>query len=796
MEADFSGYATKNGLKCSDGRTILADAFAHNNGLTVPLVWQHQHSEPVNILGHAILENRKDGVYAYGFFNDSPSGDNAKTLVKHKDITALSIYATGLTQQGQNVIHGDIRELSLVLSGANPGAFIDNINMMHGDIVEVVDDEAIIYTGLELEHEDTQGAPVVDLNPEEVYNSLTEDQQSVVNYMLAEAIATDEASLSTSEDSLSQADPAMTGATEKTVKDIFDTMNDEQKNVLYYMVAEAAKGATDVVQHDDEDTDVVTGEETNDGEKIDDVEKVNAIEHAAVPVADINDLPDSDFAYIEPGGKKDKDGKTFPRSLRHFPIMDEAHVRNALARAPQALFPFGIKALPKIKEAAAKFGISVNGAPVVKHEDAPEVLIHDNKEGTDMTRNVFEQNGHTTAPRPTLSHSQIQTIVDDAQKIGSLKESFLAHAVEYGIEDIDILFPDAQSVRPEPDVISRRQEWVQAVIGGAKHSPFSRIKSTAVDLTADEARAKGYAKATLKKEEIISLLKRVTTPTTVYKKQKLDRDDIIDITDLDVVAWLKAEMRVMLDEELGRAILIGDGRDVEASDKINEEHIRPIAFDDPMYAHQVLVASNITGDAIIEAILRARTFYKGTGTPSLYTTDSILTDLILLKDKVGRRLYMTEVELAAALRVDQIIVVEVMEDEPDLLGIVVNIADYTIGADKGGVISMFDDFDIDYNQYKYLLETRISGALTKPKSAVIIKRTSGTVVVPLVPAYVPLTHTITIPSVTGVEYYIGEDLKSPGAVVITETTEVDAVPATGYAFGHNIDTDWTYTYTA
>jgi hypothetical protein len=315
-------------------------------------------------------------------------------------------------------------------------------------------------------------------------------------------------------------------------------------------------------------------------------------------------------------------------------------------------------------------------------------------------------------------------------------------------------------------------------------------------MTADEARAKGYVKATLKKEEVISLLHRVTTPTTVYKKQKLDRDDIIDITDLDVVAWLKAEMRVMLDEELGRAILIGDGRDPEASDKIDEGCLRPIAFDDPMYAHQVLVASNINGDAIIEAILRARTYYKGTGTPTLYTTDQILTDLILLKDKVGRRLYMTEVELAAALRVDSIVVVEVMEDLPDLLGIVVNIADYTVGADKGGVISMFDDFDIDYNQYKYLMETRISGALTKPKSAVVIKRTSGTVVIPLVPAYNTGTHTITIPSVTGVDYYIGDDKQVAGAVVISETTEVDAVPATGYAFAHNTDTDWTYTYTA
>jgi len=417
------------------------------------------------------------------------------------------------------------------------------------------------------------------------------------------------------------------------------------------------------------------------------------------------------------------------------------------------------------------------------------------QEGTEMTRNnVFEQNGIKTEDRPTLTHEQIKSIVDDAQQTGSLKASFLSHAVEYGIEDIDFLFPDAKALSTSPDIIGRRMEWVQSVLGGAKHSPFSRIKTLGADLTADEARAKGYVKATLKKEEVIKLLKRVTTPTTVYKKQKLDRDDVVDITDLDVITWLKAEMRVMLDEELARAALIGDGRDPEADDKINEECLRPIAFDADLYAHQILVAAAATGDDIIEAILRARTNYKGSGKPSFYTTDTVLTDLLLLKDTIGRRLYPTEVELAAALRVDKIIPVEVMESVPDIVGIIVNMVDYTFGADKGGVVSMFDDFDIDYNQLKYLIETRASGCLTKFKSALVIKRgTAGGVVTPTAPTFNEGTDVITIPTVTGVVYKIANVVVTGAQPAITVPTEVVASPAATYAFAHNVDTDWTFT---
>jgi hypothetical protein len=412
-----------------------------------------------------------------------------------------------------------------------------------------------------------------------------------------------------------------------------------------------------------------------------------------------------------------------------------------------------------------------------------------------QSRNVFEQAGSAAQEMPTLSHDQLKAIVNDAHKSGSFKESFLAHATEYGIENIDFLFPDAKSISSAPDIIGRRQEWVADVISSTKHSPFSRIKSTAVDLTADEARAKGFVKGNLKKDEIIKLLKRVTTPTTIYKKQKLDRDDIVDITDLDVVAWLKAEMRLMLDEELARGVLVGDGREPDDEDKIDEDKLRPIAYDSDMYAHSVTVASELDASSIVESVLRARTYYKGTGTPAFYTTDAILTDLILLKDKVGRRLYETEASLAAALRVSKIVVVEVMESHADLLGIVVNLADYTLGADRGGAIGMFDDFDIDYNQYKYLIETRVSGALTKPKSAVVIKRVVGTSVTPISPSFNGATNTITMPNTVGVDYQIN-GVNKTGDVVITETTEVEARPQAGYSFPHNTDTDWTYVYTA
>ena len=649
--ADFSGYASKAGLRCSDGRTILAHAFKQQDGTKVPLVWQHMHNEASNVLGHAYLENREDGVYAYGFFNDEAQAQVAKGLVKHGDIEALSIYANKLVQKGADVLHGSIKEVSLVLAGANPGAFIDNVNISHSDGFTPLEDEAIIYTGLNLEHQD--------ITPKQGDNVA---ETAVTN---TEVVA-----------------HAAAPAAEMTVKDVFDSMSEEQKNVVYFMIGEA-----------------------------------------------------------------------------------------------------------------------LNSESMAQSDDDEENHIQHDQEGQNMTRNVFEQNG-STPEGATLSHADLQTIISDAQKTGSLKDAFLAHAVTYGIENIDFLFPDAKLIQNTPDFVKRRTEWVASVINGTRKSPFSRIKSMSADITLDDARAKGYVKGTLKKEEFFALSKRVTTPTTIYKKQKLDRDDMIDITDLDVVAWLKAEMRLMLDEEIARAILIGDGREIDSDDKISESNIRPIAWDDEFYAHPVVIGASVVGNDIVEAILRARTNYKGTGTPTFYTTEAVLTDLILIKDTLGRRLYPTEAELASALRVSSIVAVEVMETVPNLLGIMVNLADYTVGADNGGNVSMFDDFDIDYNQYKYLIEGRMSGTLTKPKSALVITRaTASGTATPTVPGFVASTGVVTIPSVTGVVY----KNKATGAVLTAgaqtalaagASVEIVAVPATGYAFPHNFDADWVFTRNA
>jgi len=629
MKFDFSGYATKNDLKCADGRTIRRNAFKDNDGQTVPLVWQHMHNSPDNVLGHALLENRDDGVYAYCKLNDTPAGKNAKLLVQHGDITSLSIFANNLVQKGSDVVHGVIREVSLVLSGANPGALIDNLSIAHSDgSYTESEEEAIIYTGLEITTDEIEHA---DKNQNE----------------------------------------------SKTVQEIFDSLTEEQKNVVYAMLAQVIE---DNIEHSDEDEDDI-------------------LEHS------------------------------------------------------------------------------------------------NNKGGNNMKRNVFDQELNAEHPK-TLSHDQIKAIVDDAVRYGSFRESFLAHTQEYGIENIDFLFPDAKLVNNQPEWIKRDTSWVNAVLGGVKKTPFSRIKSIAADITADEARAKGYIKGNQKLEEVFPLLKRVTTPTTIYKKQKLDRDDIIDITDLDVVAWMKQEMRMMLDEEIARAILIGDGRQIIDPDKINEENIRPIAHDVNLYSHKVKVAPNISGATLIETMIRNRKHYKGSGTPTLYTTNQILIDLLLVKDKIGRRLYNSKAELASALLVKDIVEVEVMETMPNLLGIFVNLNDYTLGADKGGQISMFDDFDIDFNQYKYLMETRISGALTKPKSALVFIRDQGIEVVPTEPTFNDATGVVTIPSKTGVQYFADGEPVSGGAMDPIEegaTVTITAEPEDGYYFPHNTLATWEFT---
>ena len=574
MKYDFSGWATKNNIKCSDGRTILRDAFKHNDGQTVPLVWNHQHNESANVLGHAVLENREEGVYAYCTFNDTEAGKNAKLLVEHGDVTALSIYANQLKQNGSNVMHGTIREVSLVLAGANPGAFIDSI-IRHGEFCE---DEAVIYTGenLSLEHADQK--------PSDKDDKAGEDDKG---------------------------DGKVEGNKEKTIKDVVDSMSEEQKNVLYALVGQALEGK----------------------------------EMAQSAIENNN---------IEDGGEQE------------------------------------------------------------------------------MKHNVFE--GKETDNKNVLSHDAMETIFKDAKRYGSLKESFLAHAENYGIKDIEWLFPDAKNVNMPPDFIKRDDSYVQKVMRGVHHVPFSRIKSMHADITADQARAKGYIKGKLKKEEVFTLLKRTTSPTTIYKKQKLDRDDVVDITDFDVVAWLKMEMRMMLDEEIARAILVGDGRLSSDDDKINEMCIRPIATDADLYCVKapVTVASAATEEeiakAFIRTVIKSRKEYKGSGSPTLFTTEDVLTNCLLLEDKNGRIIYDTVEKLATALRVKEIVTVEVMEgaktkiesqDKP-LMALMVNLVDYYVGADKGGAVNMFDDFDIDYNQQKYLMETRCSGALVKPYSAIAV----------------------------------------------------------------------------
>ena len=557
---DFSGWATRNDIKCSDGRTIRKNAFKDNDGQTVPLVWNHSHNDPANVLGHALLENRDQGVYAYCTFNNSELGQTAKELVEHGDVTSLSIYANKLKQNGGDVIHGAIREVSLVLAGANPGAYIDSV-MTHG---EESDEEAVIFTGenISLSHAESE------LQPEEK----TEEEKTM--------------------------------AKEKTVQDVFNELTEEQKQVVYALIGQALEDAQD-------------GEDEGDYE---------------------------------------------------------------------------------------------------------------------MKQNVFDNDEMYSGN--VLSHSDMMDIISDAKRYGSMKDSFLAHTQNYGIENVDFLFPDPENVNTPPTFIERDMGWVQKVMSGVHHTPFSRIKSMFADITADEARAKGYIKGNLKKEEVFTLLKRTTTPTTIYKKQKMDRDDVVDITDFDVIAWLKKEMRLMLDEEIARAILVGDGRLSSSDDKINETNVRPILTDEDLYTVKanITVASNATGSekakAFIYEVIRSRKDYKGSGNPTLFTTEDMVTECLLLEDSMGHKLYKSEAELATTLRVKEIVTVEVMEgvkdkNSHDVAGIIVNLADYNVGADKGGAVNMFDDFDIDYNQQKYLIETRCSGALINPYSAIALAFVTG-----------------------------------------------------------------------
>lgn len=629
MKSDFSGYATKNNIRCSDGRTIMHNAFAEQDGDVVPLVWQHDHNSPDNVLGHALLENRDDGVYCYGVFNDTPTAKQAKELVSHGDINSLSIYANHLSQNGGNVEHGIIREVSLVLAGANPGAMIDNIAVQHSDGgVDELDDEAVIYSGEELNHSD-------------IFDIVQMDDEYEPEY----------------EDDISHADGSDEDSDDETIKDVFNTLTDKQKNVVYALIGMALnKNSSGDMEHADSDED-------SEDETVQDV---------------FNTLTDKQKNVVY-----------------------------------------------------ALIGLAIENAGENKENN--NTAEHSAFEGDAM--NIFENNGMAASTADYVSHEDQEAFMTAVAKENptSFKDFAIAHAQDYGIKDIGILFPDAKAVENQPELYKRDTEWVSKVLSGTRHTPFSRIKTYYADLTEDTARAKGFIldrdKNKRKMDEIFKVAKRQTTPTTIYKKQKLDRDDIIDITDFSVVNFLMSEMKVMLDEEIARAVLIGDGRSASAEDHINTENIRPIVGDDEMYViYSVAPAADEDMTAFVDRVRTSKTGYLGSGTPTMFISPSKHGQLMVQRDKVGRRLYDTDASLAAAMGVSAIVEVPLFENLVDpkkqnnnVDALIVNLRDYTIGTDNGGAVTSFEDFDIDYNQKKYLMETRMSGALTKLKSAIVIE---------------------------------------------------------------------------
>ena len=584
VKCDFSGYATKNDVRCSDNKVIRHGAFAAYDGKSVPLVWQHQHKDVTNVLGHADLEVREDGVYAYAHLNHSDAGRTAREMVRNGDIKAMSIYATHVKARGNDVVHGELVEVSLVLRGANPGAYIDQVSIQHGDNGDEI--EAVMYTDAQIDF---------------VSHSDDEDEDF-------KAEETDDVEHAEEEP---EADEAESDEDDPTLGEIFEGMTDQQKTAVYAIVGQ-------IVDTDDEEAEE--------------------------------------------------------------PVEDTAH----------------------------------------SDTTTEDTMAH---------QNVFE--GSKTEELPVLKHADVEQIFADAKSCGSLKEAVLAHADNYGIKQIDTLFPDAKNLWTTPEFIKRKTDWVSSVVGAAKHSPFSRIKTQFADITADEARAKGYIKGNKKKDEVFSLLKRTTSPTTIYKKQKLDRDDILDITDFDVVTWIRGEMRIMIEEELGRAVLLGDGREASSDDKIKEDCIRPVYKEDTLYAPRVILAKETTTEDMLDSIVRAMDDYEGSGNPTWFAAPQVITEILLLKDKMGHRLFSSLSDLADYVGVSKIVKVPLMKNlvrtsnkngKVDALGIIVNMSDYTIGADKGGQLFAAEDFDISFNQYHYLLETRLSGALTKVKSAIILER--------------------------------------------------------------------------
>lgn len=644
MGYDFSGYATRNNIRCSDGRTIMRDAFADQNGQKVPLVYQHNHSDIDNVLGHAILENRDDGVYCYGTFNDTAMGQDAKELVKHGDITALSIYANHLTEHNKNVIHGNIREVSLVLAGANPGAYIDNVSIQHSDgAIDLLDDEAVIYSGedIVIEHNDKESEKDMRHADDPNVSNSTADQSD---------------------------DNASSG---KTVQDVWDTFTDKQKEAVYALIGAAiggsdgASGQPDVAHADDYEDD--SGETVQDVfDTLNDEQKNVAYALIGLAIDDSEGNSDSE----------DTDGE----------------YNNSAS--------------------------------------------HSEEEGDIMHMNAFEQSG-AVDDAPVLSHDDMKEFMDEARDYGSFRdysEKWIEHAgQQYGIENIEVLFPDARQVGDTPYLYKRDTDWVDILLNGTRHTPFARIKTSYADLTEEEARAKGFTldrnNNKRKMDEVFKVYKRVTTPQTIYKKQRLDRDDEIDVTDFNVVNFLWNEMKIMIREETARDILIGDGRPASAEDHVNTENVRPIVGDDDLYViYKNGADPTVDPTAFVDFARESKVGYRGSGMPMMFLPPSLHGKLMVQRDKVGRRLYDTDASLAAAMGVSAIVEVPVLEgfyfgatgDEKYVDSVLVNLNDYTIGTDQGGELTQFSDFDIDFNQHKYLIEARLSGALTMPKSAIVL----------------------------------------------------------------------------
>ena len=685
-KADFGGWATRYDVECTDGRTIRPDAFAHNDKKTIPIMFNHGHEDNTNVLGHGVLEHRPgEGVYIYGYLNDTVKGAEAKIQVKHGDLTHLSIYANQLKEKmrdaishAKDVYHGNIREVSLVLAGANPGAHIDNPSFAHSDGSTTTDiTEGHIYVDTPIE-------------PDVIQHSTTVEE-------------------------------------DRSLQDIIDSLDEDQERAVAFLLSQALTGAEEGAKHSDLDEDEA-------GDEDEEQDSEDAEENEEDADADSEDSEDDEE-------------------------VDEENVED-------------------------------------------DAVTHSNQEDNSMSHNVFDGTKDGTVARHSVDEADVKSIIGATMKHGSMKDAIEGYALKHGIENIDYLFPDAQTMESSPQFLSRRMEWVDKVLGGVRKSPISRIKTITADITPDEARARGYIKGNMKNEEFFALSKRETTPQTIYKKQRLDRDDILDITTLDVVAWLKAEMKVMLDEELAGAILIGDGRSIGDEDKIKESNIRPIATDAELYvttAYINLDDANSSIEELVDAAIANRRYYKGTGQPAFFTSEAIISAFLTVKDGFGRRIYANLTEVASVLRVSEVVPVEILDRDETLVGIMVNLTDYVLGADKAGQATMFDDFDIDYNKHRYLIETRVSGALVQPKSAIVFRRTDGANVLAKPLAPVVVDNDLTVPTVTGVVYKSedGTTLTTGDPVELTPQNSpyiVTATPASGYYFANNQNDEWIFNF--